>query len=112
MAPKKKRAASPTSQAPAPKVQRKKGKAELAAEQADPSAAVESSNKLADVNDSKRLNIPVDELCPLANYRVWIDHDDGVIYDASLNQTAAGKNANKFYRIQVPQHIIRPPASD
>ena len=27
--------------------------------------------------------------------------DDGTIYDASLNQTNAGNNNNKFYRVQV-----------
>lgn len=31
---------------------------------------------------------------------MYID-DDSVIYDASLNQTNAGKNNNKFYRVQV-----------
>jgi len=59
-----------------------------------------NSNKLKDGKSSKQLNIPVDETCPLANYRVWID-PDGVIYDASLNQTNASNNNNKFYRIQV-----------
>lgn len=36
------------------------------------------------------LLIPVDEECPLANHRVYIDDSDGIIYDASLNQTNAG----------------------
>ncbi|KAH8675432.1 poly polymerase catalytic domain-containing protein [Xylariales sp. PMI_506] len=44
--------------------------------------------------------IPLDEGCPLAQYEVYID-DSGVIYDASLNQTNAGNNNNKFYMIQL-----------
>ena len=31
---------------------------------------------------------------------MYID-SDGTIFDAALNQTNAGSNANKFYRIQV-----------
>ena len=49
---------------------------------------------------SKDINIAIDEGCPLASYRVYIA-DDGLIYDAALNQTNAGNNNNKFYRLQV-----------
>lgn len=51
---------------------------------------------------AKRLDIsiPIDEGCPYHTHVVYID-DQGVIYDASLNQTNSGKNNNKFYRIQV-----------
>lgn len=49
---------------------------------------------------SRDIRIPVDEHCPLQGYGVYIG-DDGVIWDASLNQTNAGHNNNKFYRIQV-----------
>jgi len=52
------------------------------------------------VATSKDINIPIDESCPLASYRVYIA-DDGLIYDAALNQTNAGGNNNKFYRVQV-----------
>ena len=45
--------------------------------------------------------IPVDEYCPMVNQQVHIDADTGLIYDASLNQTNASHNNNKFYRIQV-----------
>ena len=31
---------------------------------------------------------------------MYVD-SDGTIFDAALNQTNAGNNANKFYRIQV-----------
>lgn len=49
---------------------------------------------------SHDVNIPIDEYCPLQSSRVYVD-DDGVIYDALLNQTNASHNNNKFYRIQV-----------
>ncbi len=49
---------------------------------------------------SKDMQIPLDEGCPFSTSRVYID-DAGVIYDASLNQTNASNNNNKFYRIQV-----------
>jgi len=50
---------------------------------------------------SRSVNIPVDEHCPSGNkYKVYID-DDGMIFDATLNQTNSGKNNNKFYRMQV-----------
>ncbi|MCJ1433535.1 hypothetical protein MMC27_002898 [Xylographa pallens] len=50
---------------------------------------------------SKSLNIPVDEGCSLAGtHRVYVDKS-GTIFDASLNQTNAGNNANKFYRVQL-----------
>jgi len=47
-----------------------------------------------------KIKIPLDEGCPLTTYEVYID-DNGVIYDASFNQTNATANNNKFYRIQV-----------
>jgi poly [ADP-ribose] polymerase len=49
---------------------------------------------------SKQIAISVDEFCPLASYQVYID-DDGTIWDASLNQTNASANNNKFYKVQV-----------
>jgi poly [ADP-ribose] polymerase len=69
-----------------------------------PKAEVQSSSKPGDgetnIATSRDLNIAVDETCPLIHYRVYIDAD-GLIYDAALNQTNAGHNANKFYRVQV-----------
>lgn len=82
---KRKRAASPADEPP------KKTKAE-------PKVAE------AQIATSSTLRIPVDEGCPLASYRVYVDPSDGIIYDASLNQTNAGKNNNKFYRVQVRNH--------
>lgn len=48
----------------------------------------------------KDILIPLDEGCPHVNHTVYVD-DNGVIYDASLNQTNSSNNNNKFYRIQV-----------
>ncbi|CAF9916233.1 MAG: hypothetical protein ALECFALPRED_010570 [Alectoria fallacina] len=62
-----------------------------------------SVKKYKDVQRAKSgsLVIPVDETCPLAgNYRVYIG-EDGMIYDATLNQTNAGLNNDKFYRVQL-----------
>lgn len=49
---------------------------------------------------SKRVQVSVDEYFPLCSYQVYID-DDGLIWDASLNQTNATANNNKFYKVQV-----------
>ncbi|KAJ4389019.1 hypothetical protein N0V93_006481 [Gnomoniopsis smithogilvyi] len=46
------------------------------------------------------VQIPIDEGCPLTGYGVHVD-DDSIIWDASLNQANTGKNANKFYRLQL-----------
>jgi poly [ADP-ribose] polymerase len=54
---------------------------------------------------SKQIAISVDECCPLASYQVYIDND-GTIWDAALNQTQAGLNANKFYKIQVSVNLV------
>lgn len=49
----------------------------------------------------KDMVIPIDEFCPLQGYQVYVDNDSGMIYDASLNQSNASHNNNKFYRDQV-----------
>ncbi|RUS14679.1 hypothetical protein BC938DRAFT_477274, partial [Jimgerdemannia flammicorona] len=50
----------------------------------------------------KSLKVPVDALVPSASaYKVYIDPEDGTIWDAALNQTNIGNNNNKFYFIQV-----------
>lgn len=52
------------------------------------------------------VHVPVDEECYLAGtYAVYIDTATGVIYDATLSQANAGRNNNKFYRIQVRTSI-------
>jgi len=55
----------------------------------------------AQVATSSTVRVPVDEEFTLPAYHVYVDPVSKVIYDASLNQTNAGDNANKFYRIQV-----------
>ncbi|BEI80766.1 hypothetical protein CcaverHIS002_0112950 [Cutaneotrichosporon cavernicola] len=68
----------------------------------------DEADKVADRADSsgqkakktKGFNVPLDDHCTLVNYKVYID-DDGTIYDANLNQTNAGNNNNKFYRVQL-----------
>ncbi|KAJ8131654.1 hypothetical protein O1611_g1968 [Lasiodiplodia mahajangana] len=80
---------------------KKKGKA-------DEEEPKEREPKIAEGQIAKSLDvkIPVDEGAhdELINYEVYID-DDGVIYDASLNQTNAGRNNNKFYRIQLLRNV-------
>ncbi|KAM4066516.1 poly(ADP-ribose) polymerase catalytic domain-containing protein [Hirsutella rhossiliensis] len=49
----------------------------------------------------KGVAIPLDSYCPLTSYRVHVDPDTGMIYDASLNQSSTSNNHNKFYRLQV-----------
>ena len=82
----KRAAASPPPAAePEVKKQTKRGKKPVAAE---PIIDADVNDKLVDaqVAPSANLTIPVDEHCPLANYRVYIDPESKVIYDASLNQ--------------------------
>ncbi|GAW25107.1 putative poly [ADP-ribose] polymerase [Rosellinia necatrix] len=104
-------------QPPQPK---KKGKASKAGKGETKEAAKEESKeepkaepkereaKVAEgqIAKSSDVKIPVDEGAQreLANYEVYID-DDGVIYDASLNQTNAGRNNNKFYRVQLLRSV-------
>ena len=47
------------------------------------------------------VKIPVDELCPLRDTHGVYQDNDGIVYDVTLNQTNAGNNNNKFYRIQL-----------
>jgi poly [ADP-ribose] polymerase len=82
----------------------------------NPPVAIPESKIKSDLADgptnvakSSEVKIPMDEHCPHSNYVVYID-DDGLIYDASLNQTNSGNNNNKFYKIQV--HVEPPLLSD
>ncbi|KAI1367844.1 poly polymerase catalytic domain-containing protein [Xylaria arbuscula] len=54
------------------------------------------------VAKSSDVKIALDEPAAIVfpRYHVYID-DDNIIYDASLNQSSASNNANKFYRIQL-----------
>lgn len=69
--------------------------------EAQPETKEESQVAEGQFIKKKNVAIPVDEHCPLSSsYQVHIDPDSGLIYDASLNQTNASHNNNKFYRIQ------------
>lgn len=49
----------------------------------------------------KGIEIPVDSHSPhFFDHKVYVDPDSGMIWDASLNQTNASNNNNKFYIIQ------------
>ena len=61
---------------------------------------MEGANRQTNIAKTSDMNIPLDETCPLSQYRIYID-GGGVIHDASLNQTNASNNNNKFYRLQV-----------
>lgn len=64
--------------------------------------------QVADGQIAKSLDvrIPVDEGVErqFTSHEVYID-DEGVIYDASLNQTNATNNNNKFYRVQILRSV-------
>lgn len=83
----------------------KKAKAEETKPEEEPLKEGKSKEaKVAEGQVAKSLDvvIPLDEGADrqLRRYEVYIS-DDGIIYDASLNQTNASNNNNKFYRIQV-----------
>ena len=64
-------------------------------------AATTTDFKEAQVAKAGTSHIPLDDGCHLTSYHVYVDPNDQLIYDASLNQTNAGNNNNKFYRVQV-----------
>ncbi|KAJ5462438.1 hypothetical protein N7530_010643 [Penicillium desertorum] len=65
-----------------------------------------SNKKAKDIQKTttKAINVPIDEgfeeLGKLKDPKVYID-DAGLIWDATLSQTVAAHNANKFYRVQL-----------
>lgn len=93
--PPQKRQASPIAIGSSPEPKVKKTKLDKAAQNGK--AAVIGKEQIAKSWD---VQVPVDEGCWLSGYGVHVD-EDSVIWDASLNQTNAGFNNNKFYRIQV-----------
>lgn len=70
-------------------------------------AAPTTEFKEAQVAKAGKSQIPLDEGAP-TYFHVFIDPADQLIYDASLNQTNASGNNNKFYRVQVcyAGHVI------
>ncbi|TFB04103.1 Poly [ADP-ribose] polymerase 2 [Trichoderma ghanense] len=81
----------------------KKAKTNSSKADAEPEPETKEEKQVAEGQFVKKKDaaIPVDEHCPLLYNQVHIDPDTGLIYDASLNQTNASNNNNKFYRIQV-----------
>jgi len=49
----------------------------------------------AQVAKSSAVRVPLDDTCNLTMYHVYVDPDEGLIFDASLNQTNASGNNNK-----------------
>ncbi|KAK3328628.1 poly-ribose polymerase-like protein [Cercophora scortea] len=66
----------------------------------EPVAKVGKALGEGQVAKDKSIQVPLDQGCPYYASKVYIG-DDGVIYDASLNQTNASNNNNKFYRVQL-----------
>lgn len=93
----KKRQASPIIIDSSPEAKKQPKKAKLATSAESDKAPVLGQEQIAKSWD---VQVPLDEGCPLTGYGVHID-SDSVIWDASLNQTNAGQNNNKFYRIQL-----------
>ncbi|KAK8874310.1 poly polymerase catalytic domain-containing protein [Apiospora arundinis] len=99
-----------TQQQPQPQSQPPPSKKAKTEPEPEPAAKVEPKKEPLAVGDAQianpdaKLHISVDETCPLQCYEVYID-DDGVIYDAALNQTNASSNNNKFYRVQLLRNV-------
>ncbi|RBR06655.1 uncharacterized protein FIESC28_10970 [Fusarium coffeatum] len=92
--------------AKAPAKKATKGKAAVKAEPESEDEVEENLKEEKQVAEGQFIKkkdaaIPLDEYCTLPTYQVYVDPGSGLIYDASLNQTNAGNNNNKFYRIQV-----------
>ncbi|KAK6000311.1 hypothetical protein QM012_003943 [Aureobasidium pullulans] len=93
----KRKASSPVPAGPTSK-QPKKAKSEPANTPTDkPTPKITEAQFAA---AGAKLDIPIDEgVAP--TWHVFIDPETGIIYDASLNQTNASNNNNKFYRVQL-----------
>lgn len=79
------------------------------AEEAAPAKAEKKSAADNQVAQSADLVVPVDEFFHLSGKQGFVVYigDDMTIYDASLNQTNASANNNKFYKVQVWESRIR-----
>ncbi|KAI0387336.1 PARP-domain-containing protein [Hypomontagnella monticulosa] len=86
-----------------PQPKKQKGKdVQVKAGKQEEKEVKEAKVAVGQIAKSRDVRIPLDEGAEkkYSSYEVYID-DDGVIYDASLNQTNATNNNNKFYRVQV-----------
>ncbi|KAG9965873.1 PARP-domain-containing protein, partial [Aureobasidium melanogenum] len=100
----KRKASSPVPAGPTSK-QPKKAKPEPPAAAAvdTPTDTGKSAPKITEAQFASagaKLDIPIDEGVS-SSWHVYVDPDTGIIYDASLNQTNASNNNNKFYRVQL-----------
>ena len=74
--------------------------------QPNPNTSKAQVGRAQTIKPSKHVHIPVDEefeyhvVGAVADWKVYVGVD-GLVWDASLNQTNAGKNSNKFYKVQV-----------
>ncbi|KAI0111590.1 PARP-domain-containing protein [Daldinia grandis] len=70
---------------------------------AEEEKAIVADGQIAKSRDAR---IPLDQGADIQynNYEVYID-DDGVIFDASLNQANSTANNNKFYRVQLLRSV-------
>ncbi|KAM0248132.1 hypothetical protein ACHAQJ_009577 [Trichoderma viride] len=78
-------------------------KAKAAKSEPEPEPETKEEKQVAEGQFIKKkdVTIPIDEYFPVLYHQVHIDPDSGLIYDASLNQTNASHNNNKFYRLQI-----------
>ncbi|KAM0362962.1 hypothetical protein ACHAO7_011600 [Fusarium culmorum] len=53
------------------------------------------------IGQRTNISIPLDDHCTLPTHQVWVNPDDGLVYDACLDKFDSSTNANKFHRIQV-----------
>ncbi|KAI6784882.1 Poly [ADP-ribose] polymerase-like protein [Emericellopsis cladophorae] len=67
------------------------------------SESPEDTKRIAEGQFATKDNVVVelDPYCPLKGWAVYVEPATGLIWDASLNQSNSGKNANKFYKIQI-----------
>lgn len=109
-APKPKKARAARANKQQPKYEEEDEEMEDAEEPEGEEEDKEADNKVPDGQiKSKGAVIPVDQLCHMPGFQVYVDPDTGVIFDASLNQTNASHNNNKFYIIQVSLLQSQPP---
>lgn len=73
------------------------------AEDKEQTTDVPPTNGASNNTSRKTIVVPIDKHYPDQHCKVFQD-EGGVYLDATLNQTESGKNANKFYRLQMLQH--------
>ncbi|KAI1467488.1 PARP-domain-containing protein [Daldinia caldariorum] len=89
-----------------PKAKKKSKISKVKAESQEEEETKETKVADGQIAKSRDARIPLDEIADTLyfNYEVYID-DNGVIFDASLNQTNSKANNNKFYRLQLLRSV-------